>query len=114
MGIRKFCFLTRTSHTRSVSACYAACSIAPKSSPRKTFFRQTLRWPAVTFRGGPRGDSESQLIPADEPTGNVHSAQGEEIMQLFKKLDEAGTIIIQLTHSERNPPMATGRFTLRW
>jgi len=42
------------------------------------------------------------LLLADEPTGNLHSSQAKEIMELFKTLNEQGTTIIQVTHSEAN------------
>lgn len=46
--------------------------------------------------------AKPKLLLADEPTGNLHSSQGREIMESFTKLNKQGTTIIQVTHSEEN------------
>ncbi len=57
--------------------------------------------------------SNPKVILADEPTGNLHSSQGREIMELFGKLNEAGTTIIQVTHSEANAAYGSRIIQLR-
>jgi ABC-type lipoprotein export system ATPase subunit len=58
--------------------------------------QQQLVGVARAVIAGPR------VIFADEPTGNLHTEQGREIMELFTSLNQAGTTIIQVTHSEEN------------
>jgi putative ABC transport system ATP-binding protein len=53
------------------------------------------------------------LLLADEPTGNLHSGQAQEIMQLFRELNNEGTTIVQVTHSEANAEYGTRTIQLR-
>lgn len=54
-----------------------------------------------------------RIILADEPTGNLHSDQGREIMEIFKRLNEQGTTIVQVTHSETNASYSHRIISLR-
>lgn len=54
-----------------------------------------------------------RLLLADEPTGNLHTDQGRQIMELFKKLNGEGTTVIQVTHSEANAAYGTRIVRLR-
>ena len=56
---------------------------------------------------------EPSLLLADEPTGNLHSTQAQEIMELFRDLNEQGTTIVQVTHSEANAAYGTRTLELR-
>lgn len=53
------------------------------------------------------------LLLADEPTGNLHSSQAKEIMELFRELNEQGTTIVQVTHSETNAAYGNRTIQLR-
>ena len=53
------------------------------------------------------------LLLADEPTGNLHSGQAKEIMDLFRELNQQGTTIVQVTHSEANAAYGSRTLQLR-
>ena len=53
------------------------------------------------------------LLLADEPTGNLHSGQAREIMELFRALNQQGTTIVQVTHSEANAAFGSRTIQLR-
>ena len=53
------------------------------------------------------------VILADEPTGNLHSGQAQEIMELFRQLNQQGTTIVQVTHSEVNASYGSRVIRLR-
>jgi len=53
------------------------------------------------------------LLLADEPTGNLHSSQAKQIMDLFRELNQQGTTIVQVTHSEANAACGSRTIQLR-
>lgn len=53
------------------------------------------------------------LLLADEPTGNLHTSQAKEIMELFRELNQQGTTIVQVTHSETNAAYGSRTIQLR-
>jgi putative ABC transport system ATP-binding protein len=57
--------------------------------------------------------AKPKLLLADEPTGNLHSGQAREIMELFQRLNEEGTTIVQVTHSEANAAFGKRLIELR-
>jgi putative ABC transport system ATP-binding protein len=63
--------------------------------------QQQLVGIARAIAGRPR------VLLADEPTGNLHSGQAKEIMEVFKELNKEGTTIIQATHSRENADYGT-------
>jgi len=54
-----------------------------------------------------------ELLLADEPTGNLHSEQAKEIMELFRRLNQQGTTVVQVTHSEANAAYGSRTIELR-
>src|SRR5499425_133403 len=57
--------------------------------------------------------AKPRLLLADEPTGNLHSTQAKEIMELFRELNQQGTTIVQVTHSEVNAGYGSRTIQLR-
>ncbi len=53
-----------------------------------------------------------QILLADEPTGNLHSSQGQSIMELFKELHQQGMTIVQVTHSDKNAAYGNRKIVL--
>jgi len=56
---------------------------------------------------------QPSLLLADEPTGNLHSTQAEEIMKLFRELNQQGTTVVQVTHSDVNAAYGSRTIELR-
>jgi ABC-type lipoprotein export system ATPase subunit len=69
---------------------------------KKDLYPRQLSGGQQQLVGVARAVIEARLLLADEPTGNLHSEQGAEIMALFSSLHAAGTTILQVTHAMEN------------
>ena len=96
-------FLIAIFRGRSVRPWWRIFWIASRSSGKKDLYPNQLSGGQQQLVGVARAVAGNpKLILADEPTGNLHSGQAKEIMELFRKLNQQGTTIIQVTHSESN------------
>ena len=89
-------------------------STTSRSSPRKTciptsFPADSSNWSASRARSF----IKPALLLADEPTGNLHSSQAKEIMELFTELNREGTTIVQVTHSDVNASYGSRTIQMR-
>ncbi len=95
--------LTAIFRGRSVRPWWRIFLIASRLSGKKDLYPNQLSGGQQQLVGVARAVAGNpKLILADEPTGNLHSGQAKEIMELFRRLNEQGTTIIQVTHSEAN------------
>src|ERR1035441_6447579 len=106
--------LTRTFRAASGRALWPTRWIAFRSLPRRICTPLRLWGGQRQWVGIPRAViHKPPLLLADEPTGNLHSGQAKEIMELFRGLNQQGVTIVQVTHSETNASYGNRTIQLR-